>query len=305
MKNAVKVLIFVLVTVALVAGGFIFLFNYDGSDFEYVDASKADSIEITGYYGTDKDIVIPEKIKGKTVVAIGESAFSSPYITSVEIPDTVTTIRTKAFFQCSELKTVRMSESIESIGDSAFFLCPKLESILLPPSLKNLEGGAFYGCENLEFEIPEGSAFEYVDGVLYSDNKSCVYMVSENVDLNTFEFPNTVRSFSPYSLACHNELINFTIPSGVTDIPESMLLSCENLETIIIPDTVKTIGEMAFFGCMKLKSITVPASVGEIGKGNFPVKDQDEIPDFVLKVYDNSSAFFYAKENNINFEIIG
>ena len=39
-----------------------------------------------------------------------------------------------------------------------------------------------------------------------------------------------------------------------------------------------------------------------IGKNNFPVKKSSD--KFVLKVYENSSAHFYAKENDINLEVI-
>ncbi len=304
MKNALKVLIFVLVVLIAGGGAVAYLLNYGGPEFEYADAAREDSVEITAYNGKNTDVVIPKKIKGKTVVSVGEKAFSHSEITSVEIPDTVTAIEDKAFYQCPNLSTVDLGEGVETIGESAFFECKSLKSVKIPASLKALEGAVFYGCPDIAFEISEGSTFDYEDGILYGNDKSVVYTVSAEKDLSSFTFPATVREFAPYSLACHNEIVNFTVPSGVTHLPDCMLIACKNLETVMIPDSVKSIGSTVFMGCMKLKSITVPASVGEIGKGNFPVNKSGDMPDFTLKVYENSSAFFYAQENGVNFEII-
>lgn len=304
MKNAVKVIIFVLAVIIIGAGSVYAYLNYSVSEFEYVDGAKSGTIEITAYNGDDKNVVIPEKIKGNTVVSVGMGAFINSDITSVEIPDTVTIIEAKAFYQCANLETVKMSQSIKSIGESAFIQCAKLKSIDLPETLTTLGGAAFYGCESLSFNIKENADFTFDDGVLYNKAKTTVYWVSGGKDLSDFTFPSTVTTFLPYALAGHSELVSFIVPSGVTAIPDSMFLSCINLETILIPDSVTTIGSTVFLGDTKLKEITVPRSVTTIGKNSFPVKGAEDAADFVLKVYENSSAHFYAQENNINFEVI-
>lgn len=303
MKNAVKVLIFV-VAVVLIATGSVFAylgFNKP-SDFNFADGAKNDTIEVNEYSGSEKEIVIPEKYKGKTVTSLAAETFLRSDIVSVELPDTLTVIEEKAFYECEELVSVKISENITEIGDSAFINCKNLKSIRLPASLETIGSAAFYGCENLTFEIAEGADFVFEDGVLYNKAKTDVIWVSGKKDLSNFTFPASVKNFQSYALAGHHELVTLTIPDGVTHIPDNMFLYCQNLETVIIPASVKSMGTTVFLGDTKLKEITVPKSVETIGKNNFPVKSASD--EFVLKVYENSSAHFYAQENNVNFELI-
>lgn len=303
MKNAVKVLIFVVAVVLIAAGS---VFAYIGinkpDDFSYADGAKNDTVEVNEYNGNDKEIVIPEKSKGKVITSVAAETFLRSDIISVELPDTVTVIEEKAFYECEDLVSVKISENITEIGEAAFINCKNLKSIRLPASLEKIGSAAFYGCENLTFEVAEGADFVFEDGVLYNKAKTDVIWVSNQKDLSKFSFPASVKSFQSYALAGHQELVSFTIPDGVTYIPDSMFLYCQKLETVIIPDSVKKIGATVFMGDDSLKEITVPKTVEEIGKNNFPVKAASD--EFVLKVYENSPAFFYAQENDINFELI-
>lgn len=302
MKNAVKVLVFVLVVAIAGAGAVWFYLSQSTPEFSYEDGAKNDTIELNEYSGDDKNVIIPDKYKGKAVTAVSAEAFLRTDIISVEIPDSVTVIDNKAFYECTELETVKISENLKTIGESAFINCKNLKSIRLPASLETIGPAAFYGCENLTFEIDEGADFIFEDGVLYNKAKTIVYWISDSKDLTKFSFPASVTSFQPYAIAGHSELKSFKIPDGVTDIPDCMFLYCENLETVIVPASVKKIGTSVFLGDTKLKEISLPKSVGVIGENNFPVRSSSS--DFVLKVYENSSAYFYAQENDINFELI-
>ena len=304
MKNAIKVLIFTVVILLIGAVSVAFLLGFSISDFDYVDGSKSGTIEIIAYNGDSENIVIPEKIMGKEVSSIAGSTFSKTDIKSVEIPETVTVIGEKAFAYCENLESVKIGENVEKILEGAFFQCTSLKSANIPASLKNMDGAVFYDCKNLELTVEDGGNFVYKDGVLFNKDLSCVYWVKPDKNLANYTFPDTVTELTPYLLGGHEEIKTYTLPKNLVKIPNCLLLACSNLETVIIPEGVKTIGDMTLMGCMKLKSVTVPASVGQIGTGNFPVKNADEMNDFVLKVYNNSSAFFYAQENDINFEVI-
>lgn len=78
-------------------------------------------VTITGHKGFKKALVIPEKIDGKKVTAIGVQAFyGDDLIESVKIPEGVTIIDRWAFDECPNLKTVVLPSTITTIGVKAF-----------------------------------------------------------------------------------------------------------------------------------------------------------------------------------------
>ena len=122
------------------------------NDFTYtITDSKA---TITGYTGSDTEIVIPSEIvEGDNhyqVVAIDYYAFQGcSSLTSVTIPNTVTTILKGAFTECSGLTSIVISEGVTTIDSGVFYGCTKLTSIELPYSLTSIGEDVFEGCTKL------------------------------------------------------------------------------------------------------------------------------------------------------------
>ena len=72
MKNAIKVICFVLAVLIIgTASGFIY-FTWDVGEFETVEGSKAGTAIITEYIGEATEVVIPEKLRGKKIISIEE-----------------------------------------------------------------------------------------------------------------------------------------------------------------------------------------------------------------------------------------
>lgn len=105
---------------------------------------------IVRYKGTAADVTIPSRYKGKPVTMIDHAAFYNSTVTSVTIPDSVTSIRDSAFVFCSQLTNISIPNSVTAIGSFAFDGCTKLESITLPSSLSTIQSYAFYNCGNLK-----------------------------------------------------------------------------------------------------------------------------------------------------------
>ena len=78
---------------------------------------------------TVREIVIPRKYDGKTVTSIGAWAYFCSSLTSITIPDGVTSIGSAAFYGCSSLTSITIPTGVTSIGDSAFKYCSSLTSI--------------------------------------------------------------------------------------------------------------------------------------------------------------------------------
>jgi len=98
-------------------------------------------VSIYRYKGIDTDVNIPPQINGVPVIGIESGAFWKKGLTSVIIPDTVTSIRSGAFSD-NQLTSVTIPNSVTSIEDSAFRL-NKLKNIVIPDSVTSLDGEAF------------------------------------------------------------------------------------------------------------------------------------------------------------------
>ena len=122
------------------------------SEFTYIVQNG--KIKITGYKGSDTEVVIPEEIDGRTVEQIG-NGFSEVTgfddVNSIILPDTVKTIGRLAFRGNSNLQRIDL-KNVELIDVSAFKETG-LTKITLPDTLTEIRGSAFSKCANLECDI--------------------------------------------------------------------------------------------------------------------------------------------------------
>ena len=194
-------------------------------------------------------------------------------VTSVTIPEGVTTIIGNAFFGCKNITSVSIPNSVVEIGDWAFGKCNHLKSITIPHSVIKIGECAFYGCTDLTTaEI--GNGIESIPSQTFSGCQK----------LKTLTIGADVKNIGGYAFFDCNSLqkvivpdlntwFNITFESDYSDPLQIAhhLYSDENTEItdLIIPDGVTTINEGAFKDCIGLKSISVPNSVEEIGKYAF------------------------------------
>lgn len=102
-------------------------------------------------------ISIPNSIRGYTVIGIGNHAFSNcSGLTSVTIPESVTSISESAFYGCRGLTSVTIPNSVTSIGNSAFFGCWGINYITIPESVTSIGEKAFYKTDLKSVTIGSG-----------------------------------------------------------------------------------------------------------------------------------------------------
>lgn len=190
------------------------------SDFTYTISGN--SVTITGYTGSDTEIIIPDKIAGYPVTAIGENAFKSSSLTNITIPNGVTSIGNYAF-SSSSLKSIDISESVTSIGDYAFYYCKSLNSVNIPSNVTSLGSYVFGYCSSLT-------------SVNFGD-------------------PTQLTTIPDYAFYECKGLTDIVLPKGLTTIEHDAFSYCSMLDSITIPSTVTTIGEAAFYYCSKLSTV--------------------------------------------------
>lgn len=200
---------------------------------------------------------------GDCVTTIGPFAFCYGFepctgLTSIVIPDSVTTISNNAFYKCSGLTSVTLSNILTTIGESAFAGCSSLTNLRMPNSVRTISGGAFSNCSGLtSINIPNG-----ITTINNSTFLNCI-------NLPSISIPNSVTSIGASAFTNCTNLTSITIPSGVTSIQQETFKNCSGLTSINIHSGITSIGGWSFEGCSGLNTITIPSGVTSIGSGAF------------------------------------
>ena len=240
---------------------------------------------IPGAYPSAKDItsvVIPNG-----VTTIGEGLFSGcRNLTSITIPDSVTTIGNRAFSYCNKLTSITIPDSVTTIGNRAFSYCDKLTSITIPDSVTSIGDEAFSACRGLtSITIPGSvtsigdSAFSNcatLESAVIQDGVTIIPkgLFSACEKLASVTIPESVTNLGENAFSNCFALESITIPDGITSIGNRLFSGCRNLISITIPNGVTDIGDHAFSDCKKLNSITIPDGVTTIGEGAFSYCDK-------------------------------
>lgn len=208
-------------------------------------------------------VTIPSKIisNGNTyqVVEIGSLAFQGcESMTSVTIPNSVTSIGNNAFIDCRGLTSVTIPKEVTSAGNDIFRDCTGLTSVNIEKGVTEIWESAFSGCTGLtSVSIPDG-----VTSIAKRAFVGCT-------ELSSISIPNSVTSIGERAFADCKGLTSVNIPNSVTSIGERAFAECTGLTSIIIPNRVESIGYEAFAGCTSLTSVTIPNIVTEIMDGTF------------------------------------
>lgn len=185
-------------------------------DISGMAVTSIPSSAFSNKWGLEK-IVLPKKLE-----TIGNSAFSGTGIKEIELSESLTTLDSHAFQNCTSLVSIKIPDKITKISYGTFSNCSNLQSVSFPSTLTLIEERAFYETDLSEIDIP-GSV--------------------ENINENAF---------------CRNEnLKKVTFNEGLVKIGSNSFFGCKSIESIVFPSTLRTIGYSGFSDCTNLKQISL------------------------------------------------
>ena len=242
---------------------------------------------VVAYDGSATKIRIADTYEGLPVKTIYNNAFQNKEITFVIIPDSVTSIGSAAFCDCSDLTSIVIPDSVTSIGDAAFYCCFDLTSIVIPDSVTSIGNSAFTNCNKLiSIVIPNSvttigdRAFSSCFGltsVVIGDSVTFIGSEAFNgcskLQFNEYENCKYLGGQgNPYFALIQVTTQNwssYTIHSDTKVVAGNVFNSCSRLTSIISPDSVTSISKWAFYHCNSLTSVVIGDSVTFIGSEAF------------------------------------
>ena len=270
-----------------------------GGIYYNILSEEEKTVEVT--YGTNEyigSVVIPESvIYGKntySVTSIGNYAFASCSLASVDVSNTVTSIGDYAFNYCSSLEDVRIGNGVTSIGKYAFYKCSALTNIQIPSSVKTIGWYAFQYCGDMA-SIAFGSGLEsvgynafqgtYIEKVVIDDLSAWCSINFENAQANPMfhseklylngtvirelDVPNDVTTIGSYAFYYFTSLTSITIPDNVISIGAAAFGRCSNVKLLNLGNGLTNIGNEAFLSCSNVTEIIIPEGVTYIGASAF------------------------------------
>lgn len=199
-------------------------------------------------------------LSGAHMVAGGDAYLLNSYAETNAISQNM-------FIKCRALTSVILPNSVTSIGESAFSRCQGLTTLTIPDSVATIGVGAFFICTKLaQFIVGSGSpTFSVIDGVLFNKEKTCLLKYPEGKTEKNYVVPYGVTSIGIGAFEYNNVLVSVALPNSLTAIGDAAFAPCYDLTSITIPDSVTSIGYSAFDQCFYLTSVRLGASVTSIG----------------------------------------
>ena len=249
-------------------------------------------------------IVIPD-----SVTSIGDYAFNwCTGLTSVTIGNGVTSIGEYAFDMCNSLTTVTIGNGVIDIGDYAFRQCESLISIVIPDSVTSIGDNILYNCSSVE-----SITLPFLGNSASSNGRLQDFFGSAGIPatLKTVILLDTCNSIGDYAFVNVDKsnvvgcgLTSVVIPDSVTSIGKYAFYNCRGLTNVTIGNGVTSIGEYAFSGCSGLTNVTIGNGVTSIGDSAFQYCSS-----LVYNEYDNAKylgnaenpyvVLMYAKDTTI------
>lgn len=304
-RRGIFLVLFLMMTLPMVAQNAGDEFEFDGLHYSILDATKqtirvvskrkfkqdtegtenkeyAYENTLSGILDFTKPVIY--KDKGWRVTEIGERALQRENITEVKLPEGITKIGYKAFFQTKSLQKINFPQSLKAIeceafrgsgltevnipgataiGNAAFLSCTQMTTLTIP-NVTFLGTMCFRHCSQLKtVTVPVSANIGKKLDASLADYKLLFNLLKDKQTNKYYENNSGNVAFGD----CYN-LTEAILQDGITTVPEAMFSFCGDLKNITIPASVKSVQDDAFRRCLSLTSMNIP-EVESIGNSAF------------------------------------
>ncbi len=216
-------------------------------------------------------------------------------LTTVTIPDTITSIGHYAFDDCDNLEYVNIPDGVKSFGVGAFRYCYALKEITIPENITTITTYTFWGCSSLtRITLPSiltsigESAFRQCSGLTSIVIPNSVTSIAAEAFANctalkgvyitdleawckiSFAGYRSNPLYYAYNLYLNGSLVtNLVIPDSITTIKPYAFRACRSITSVTLPSSLTSIGDYGFMACSNLQNVEIPDGVTSVGGSSF------------------------------------
>lgn len=246
--------------------------------------SDSTSVTITSYSGAPSALVIPAVIEGlpvKAITGLGSPISAAPprsSVTSITIPEGVTTISSAALRNFKLLTSITIPDSVTSLEPGALSGCTALTSAVLADGLTVLES-TFSGCTALT-SVTLPSEVTHLTSTFSGCTALTSVVLPQSIvaltrtfqgctSLASIDLPENVTTLTGTFDGC-TSLTTVGLPAGLTQIGADTFVGCTGLLNIdFLPDGLLLIGDRAFRNCSGVTELALPTTLVSIGLSAF------------------------------------
>ena len=230
----------------------------------YNDFIYDEQLLIIEYIGSSEIVNIPMYIGGEPVRVINSQAFKGSEIVEVKLSETIWTIESEAFRDCSKLEKIYIPNTIKYVYSDVFKNCNNL-------SYKEENSLMYLGNDANPYLLLIDTTSTLITECLINEKTKiiCPYAFSGCQNLISVEIPNSVVELTQSVFSSCTSLKTVYLGDGLDEIPFETFSQCINLTNVYFGKNIKVIGASAFRGCTSLKEISIPDGVTAIKTSAF------------------------------------